>query len=59
MTDNLLSQGTIETEVLAVSFEPATSESDTNGELTFGGTDASKYTGSIAYVYVSPLRSIA
>ncbi|EPT03815.1 hypothetical protein FOMPIDRAFT_1022024 [Fomitopsis schrenkii] len=50
VTDNLLSQGTIETEVLAVSFEPATSESDTNGELTFGGTDASKYTGSIAYV---------
>ena len=53
MTDNLLSQGTIDTEVLAVSFEPATSDSDANGELTFGGTDSSKFTGDIAYVYVS------
>ncbi|KAH9930625.1 aspartic peptidase domain-containing protein, partial [Fomitopsis serialis] len=41
VTDNLLSQGTIDTEVLAVSFEPATSDSDANGELTFGGTDSS------------------
>ncbi|TFY69680.1 hypothetical protein EVJ58_g276 [Rhodofomes roseus] len=54
VTDNLYSQGTISTEVLAVSFAPATSESDANGELTFGGTDSSKYTGSINYV---PLTS--
>ena len=53
MTDNLFSQGIIDTEVLAVSFEPATSDSDANGELTFGGTDSAKYTGDIAYVYVS------
>ena len=52
MTDNLLSQGLIDTEVLAVSFEPTTTDSDTNGELTFGGTDSSKYTGDISYVYV-------
>lgn len=48
-----MSQGIIDTEVLAVSFEPATSDSDANGELTFGGTDSSKYTGDIAYVYVA------
>ncbi|KAH9913360.1 family A1 protease [Fomitopsis serialis] len=53
VTDNLLSQGTIDTEVLAVSFAPATSESDANGELTFGGTDSSKYTGSINYVPIT------
>ncbi|KZT72870.1 family A1 protease [Daedalea quercina L-15889] len=50
VTDNLLSQGLISTEVLAISFEPATSDSDANGELTFGGTDSSKYTGDITYV---------
>ncbi|EKM61628.1 uncharacterized protein PHACADRAFT_135435 [Phanerochaete carnosa HHB-10118-sp] len=50
VTDNLLSQGFISTEVVAVSFEPTTQESVTNGELTFGGTDSSKFTGSINYV---------
>ena len=50
VTDNLLKQGSISTEVVAVSFEPTTSESATNGELTFGGTDSSKFTGSINYV---------
>ncbi|GJE89616.1 aspartic peptidase A1 [Phanerochaete sordida] len=49
VTDNLLSQGTISTEVVAVSFEPTTQESVTNGELTFGGTDSTKFTGSITY----------
>jgi len=49
VTDNLYSQGTISTEVVGVSFEPTTSEEVTNGELTFGGTDSSKYTGTIAY----------
>ncbi|KAH9913361.1 aspartic peptidase domain-containing protein [Fomitopsis serialis] len=34
-------------------FPPATSESDANGELTFGGTDSSKYTGSINYVPIT------
>ena len=52
--DNLFSEGIIDTEVLAVSFAPATSDNDTNGELTFGGTTSSKYTGSINYVYVLP-----
>lgn len=49
--DNLYSQGTIQTEVLGVSFrpEPGSDTDDTNGELTLGGTDSSKYSGSIAY----------
>ena len=49
VTDNLASQGTIPTEEIGVSFEPTTSEVANNGELTFGGTDSSKYTGSITY----------
>jgi len=49
VTDNLFSQGTITSNLVAVSFEPTTSESSTNGELTFGGTDSSKFTGSISF----------
>ncbi|EIM87134.1 family A1 protease [Stereum hirsutum FP-91666 SS1] len=49
VTDNLLTQGTISSKVVGVSFAPTTSESTANGELTFGGTDSSKYTGSITY----------
>jgi hypothetical protein len=49
VTDNLYSQGTISEIVVGVSFEPTTTESDTNGELTFGGTDATKYTGTLTY----------
>jgi hypothetical protein len=49
VTENLYSQGIISEIVVSISFEPTTSESDTNGELTFGGTDATKYTGAIAY----------
>lgn len=49
--NNLYNQGSISTEVLGVSFrpEPGSDTSDTNGELTLGGTDSSKYTGSITY----------
>ncbi|KAG2156568.1 aspartic peptidase domain-containing protein [Suillus bovinus] len=42
-------QGKISQKVVSVSFEPTTSTSVTNGELTFGGTDTTKHTGSIAY----------
>jgi len=52
VTDNLFSQGIITSNLVAVSFAPTTSESSTNGELTFGGTDSSKFTGSISF---SPL----
>ncbi|KAG2367591.1 aspartic peptidase domain-containing protein [Suillus spraguei] len=49
ITDNLYSQGTISRIVVSISFEPTTSETDTNGELAFGGTDPTKYIGNIAY----------
>ena len=49
--DNLYKQGSISTESLGVSFRPESGSdtSDTNGELTLGGTDSSKYTGAIQY----------
>ncbi|TFK53811.1 family A1 protease [Heliocybe sulcata] len=50
VTDNLYSQGTISADAVGVSFAPTTSESDTNGELTFGGADTTKYTGTLNYV---------
>ncbi|KIJ33850.1 hypothetical protein M422DRAFT_264141 [Sphaerobolus stellatus SS14] len=53
ITDNLLTQGTIPTDLIAVSFEPTNSESITNGELTFGGTDSSKFTGSITFAPIT------
>ncbi|KAG1783587.1 aspartic peptidase domain-containing protein [Suillus placidus] len=57
VTDNLYGQGTISQNVVGVSFEPTTSQTVTNGELTFGGTDATKYTGSIAYTPITPYGS--
>ncbi|CAK1356232.1 unnamed protein product [Cercospora beticola] len=49
--DNLYSQGSIAREVLGVYFRPESGSdtNDANGELTLGGTDSSKYTGSIQY----------
>ena len=49
--DNLLKQGSITTEVLGVSFRPesGSDDDDTNGELTLGGTDTSKYSGALTY----------
>ncbi|KAG2367624.1 aspartic proteinase [Suillus spraguei] len=49
VTDNLYSQGAISVLVIGVSFEPTTTETNTNGELTFGGTDDTKYTGNLAH----------
>ncbi|KAG2044376.1 aspartic peptidase domain-containing protein [Suillus americanus] len=53
VTDNLHSQGTISQNVVSVLFEPTTSETITNGELTFGGTDTAKYTGDIGYTPIT------
>ncbi|KAJ3497182.1 hypothetical protein NLG97_g2099 [Lecanicillium saksenae] len=50
--DNLYKQGSIPSEVLGVYFSPESGSdtNDNNGELTLGGTDSSKYSGSINYV---------
>ncbi|EDR13127.1 uncharacterized protein LACBIDRAFT_230227, partial [Laccaria bicolor S238N-H82] len=54
VTDSLYSQGLIPTESIAISFNPTTSPGDdTNGELTFGATDTSKFNGSINYVPIT------
>ena len=51
VTDNLVQQGTIKHNVVGVYFEPSNSTSDINlnGELTFGGTDRTKYIRDITY----------
>jgi len=50
--NNLYGQGTISSQVLGVFFSP-TSSNNSIGELTFGGYDASKITGSVNYVPVT------
>lgn len=50
VTDNLFSQGFIQQNQVAISFEPTTDVGVVNGELTFGGTDSTKFTGSINQV---------
>jgi cathepsin E len=50
VTDNLFTQGKIKENLVAVSFQPTSEELTTVGELTFGGTDPSKYTGNIHHV---------
>jgi len=51
--DNLYAQGTISTETIGMSYAPTTSNGEMTGELTIGGTDSSKYTGSITYVPIT------
>ncbi|TFK52340.1 acid protease [Heliocybe sulcata] len=53
VTDNLYAQGTIPTESIGISYVPSTSASDVNGEMSFGTTDSSKYTGDITYVPIT------
>ncbi|KAF8264356.1 hypothetical protein EI94DRAFT_1593503, partial [Lactarius quietus] len=40
---SLYSQGTIPSDLISVSFEPTTLSSDRNQELSFGGTDSTKF----------------
>ncbi|KAF7903608.1 uncharacterized protein EAF01_006657 [Botrytis porri] len=49
--DNLKSQGSIASEVLGVYFKPESGSDadDNNGELTLGGVDTTKYTGTLTY----------
>lgn len=53
VTDNLFSQGTISANEIGISFQPTTQLVANNGELTFGGTDSSKFTGSITFSPIS------
>lgn len=50
VTNNLHTQGVISTESIGVYYAPTTSESVVNGELTFGGIDASKIKSPVKYV---------
>ncbi|KAG2072515.1 acid protease [Suillus decipiens] len=56
VTENLHSQGTIPRVVVSVFFEPSSSKVETKGELTFGGTDATKYTGHIGYTPITTTK---
>ena len=57
VTDTLFSEGTISTDEVGISFEPITSgPPQSNGELTFGGTDSTRYTGAITYTPISELN---
>ncbi|KAK0466333.1 aspartic peptidase A1 [Desarmillaria tabescens] len=53
VTDNLYSQGSITNDEIGVYFAPTTQEEVVNGELSWGGSDSSKITGSIGYAPVT------
>lgn len=53
VVDNAASEGSIPAAVLGVFFAPTTSSSSQNGELSFGGPDSSKYSGSITYTPIT------
>ena len=52
VVQNLRTQGKISKEVIGVFFAPINANSSTNGEITFGGTDSTRYTGDITYTLV-------
>ena len=58
VTDNALAQGLIDQSLVGISFEPTQSLEITNGEITFGGVDDSKFIGDIHFVLVSPFLSL-
>ena len=49
VVDNAFTQGLIDQRLIGISFEPTTSIESTNGELTFGDVDSSKFTGAINF----------
>ncbi|KFH63005.1 hypothetical protein MVEG_11043 [Podila verticillata NRRL 6337] len=55
VVDNLFSQGSIPGHECSVYFEPITDSSgiQQNGQITFGGTDSSKFTGEITYAPIT------
>ncbi|KAI0664356.1 aspartic peptidase A1 [Cubamyces menziesii] len=53
VTQNLYTQGSITSEVVSMFFEPSTE--GIIGELTFGGTDPTKFTGQISYAGITDI----
>lgn len=56
VTDNLLAQSKINESIIGISFNPIDDFSGnpvTNGELTFGQVDTSKFTGDITFVPIT------
>lgn len=51
--DNLFSQGTIASDSIGISYDPTTMEGIANGELTFGGVDATKTTSDITFTPIT------
>ncbi|KAJ3558483.1 hypothetical protein NM688_g902 [Phlebia brevispora] len=51
--DTAFLEDLIPAKVLGISFEPTTSLSAANGELTFGGVDPTRFTGSIKFVPIT------
>jgi cathepsin E len=49
VTDNLYKNGTIPYDIFSVSFEPTNQSYFENGEITFGGTDPTKYIKPLTY----------
>ncbi len=50
VTDTLFAQGKIKQNLVAISFEPTNSTLALNGQVAFGDTDPTKYTGNISYL---------
>ncbi|EKM61622.1 uncharacterized protein PHACADRAFT_248326 [Phanerochaete carnosa HHB-10118-sp] len=53
VVDSLFQQAVIQQDLVAISFEPTNSVGNANGELTFGGTDSSKFIGSIDFTPIT------
>jgi len=53
VTDNAFSRGIITAHEIGISFVPSASDESLNGELTWGGTDSSKFTGSIGFTPIT------
>lgn len=51
--DNLYQEGKISQNLVALYFEPTNSTSAAHGEVVFGSTDSSKYTGNITYLPIT------
>ncbi|KAI0634432.1 family A1 protease [Trametes polyzona] len=56
VTDNAYSQGFIHARKVGISFEPTTALNNANGEITFGGVDATKFIAPLNFV---PITSTA